>query len=80
MPKPRHTYRNIDIALTPEAVQEAMALWITKYHGIEVNHKQVRVSSDSEGRVSVSITKQAKKPQTDDKTVARTDQASGRAV
>lgn len=58
MPRQTDKHRNIEIAISAEAVEEALSLWITKYHGIEVDRKHIEITTD-EGKISVKITKRA---------------------
>ena len=58
MPRQTNQHRNIEIAISEEAVEEALSLWITKYHGIEVDRKHIEITVD-EGKISVKITKRA---------------------
>lgn len=58
MPRQTNQHRNIEIAVSEEAVEEALSMWITKYHGIEVDRKHIEITVD-EGKISAKITKRA---------------------
>ena len=58
MPRQNDKHRNIEIAISAEAVEEALSLWITKYHGFEVDRKHIEITVD-EGKISAKITKRA---------------------
>lgn len=60
MPSRPDKHREINIEVTEEAVEEALAMWITKYHGIEVDRKSIEVIRDEGGKVHAKITKRAK--------------------
>lgn len=60
MPRRTDEHREIRIEVSEEAVEEALAMWITKYHGIEVDRKSIEVASE-DGKISAKITKRANK-------------------
>lgn len=60
MPRQRNKHRNIEIVITPEAINEALAMWVTEYHGIEIDHKQIEIYQDDKGQLTAKITKRAK--------------------
>jgi len=59
MPRQSDKYRNIEIAITEEAVEEALALWITQFHGIKVDRKHIEIVKDGD-KLTARITKRAK--------------------
>jgi hypothetical protein len=69
MPRRKDEHREIRIEVSEEAVEEALAMWITKYHGIEVDRKEVEVVTE-DGKVQAKITKRARK---DDKPKSTTE-------
>jgi hypothetical protein len=65
MPRRTDEYREISIEVTEGAVEEALAMWITKYHGIEVDRKSIEVVKGEDGSIHARITKRAKKIEAD---------------
>lgn len=57
MPRQKDKHRNIEIVITPDAVTEALAMWVTQYHGINVDRKQIEIEKDDEGKLVARITK-----------------------
>lgn len=61
MPRRTDEHREISIEVSEEAVEEALAMWITEYHGFEVEKKAIEVVKGEDGRIRAKITKKAKK-------------------
>lgn len=61
MPRRTDEHRDIEINVSEDAVDEALAMWITKYHGIEVDRKSIEVIRSEDGKISAKITKRGKK-------------------
>lgn len=59
MPRQIDKHRNIEIAISEEAVEEALALWITQFHGIEVERKNIEIIKDG-NKLTAKITKRAR--------------------
>lgn len=70
MPRRNDEYREISIEVTEQAVEEALAMWVTQFHGIEVDRKQIVVVKGEDGKIHAKITKRAKKE--DERTPERT--------
>lgn len=62
MPRQTDKHRNIEIAISEEAVEEALALWITQFHGIEVERKNIEIVKDGD-KLTAKITKRARPSQ-----------------
>lgn len=65
MPRRTDEHREISIEVTEGAVEEALAMWITEYHGIEVDKKAIEVVKGEDGKIHAKITKRAKKDDDD---------------
>jgi len=61
MPRPNDNHRSINIEVSEEAVEEALAMWITTHHGIEVDRKAIEIIKDEDGTIHAKIKKRAKK-------------------
>lgn len=61
MPRQTDKHRNIEIAISEGAVEEALAMWITKFHGIDVDKKHIEILKDGE-KLTAKITKRALQP------------------
>jgi hypothetical protein len=62
MPRRNDNHREINIEISEEAVEEALAMWITEHHGFEVDRKQIEIVKDEDGKTHAKIKKRAKKP------------------
>jgi hypothetical protein len=60
MPRKTNKHRDIEIIVSEDAIEEALALWITKHHGIEIDRKSIVVTTSGD-KLSVKITKAATK-------------------
>jgi hypothetical protein len=74
MPRKRNPKRELAIIMDEESIRDAMALWVKKYHGIEIDAKKIEVSTD--GILSATFAKPPQEPnkeKSDDRTRVRSD-------
>jgi len=62
MPRRKDTYKEIQISVSQEAVEEALARWIKTEHGIDVDRKMICIVLDEADNITATITKPPQKP------------------
>jgi hypothetical protein len=70
MPRQRDKHRNIEITIGEDGVEEALAMWVTKYHGIDVDRKQIAVEKGQDGKLIAKITKKPERDEPESDTLA----------
>jgi len=64
MPRRTDPKRELSITIDDESIRDALVLWTKKYHGFDVDLKQIKLTLDDQGKVSATV---ARKPSEDEK-------------
>ena len=67
MPRVKQPKRIVEILLDEESVRDALALWVSTYHGIEVRANKIEIVVE-DGRMSAKFEKEPKWAKTKSKT------------
>jgi hypothetical protein len=56
MPRRKEPKRELSIKIDEESIRDAMALWVEKYHGIEIDIKSIVFNTEKEIQATATKT------------------------
>ncbi len=59
MPRRKEPTREVSIQINDENVRDALVLWVRKYHGVDLDIKQIELQL-TEGKISATATQKPK--------------------
>ena len=59
MPRRRQPTREVSININDQNVRDALVLWVSKYHGIDLDIKHIDLTIDDKGKITATA---ARKP------------------